>query len=98
MIHHPRTETPAAVRLHANTLFVSLELSKSHWLLTVGTPGSDKLSWHTVAGGDSAGLLQLLTRLQASAARRTGTPVPVAVIQEAALDGFLVARRGSARR
>jgi len=92
MIHHPRTETPAAVRLHANTLFVSLELSKSRWLLTVSTPGNDKLSRHTVPGGDSAGLLQLLTRLQASAARRTGTPVPVAVIQEAGLDGFWLHR------
>src|SRR3954451_23716918 len=92
MIHHPRTETPAAVRLHANTLFVSLELSKSRWLLTVSTPGDDKLSRHTVPGGDSAGLLQLLTRLQASAARRTGTPVPVAVIQEAGLDGFWLHR------
>jgi transposase len=92
MTHHSRTEPPAAVRLHANTLFVSLELSKSRWLLTVSTPGSDKLSRHTVPGGDSAGLLQLLTRLPASAARCTGTPVPVAVIQEAGLDGFWLHR------
>jgi hypothetical protein len=34
------------------TLFVSLELSKSKWLATVLLPGGDKMSKHTVLGGD----------------------------------------------
>ena len=33
-------KTPVTVQSQANTLFVSLELSKSRWLVTVSAPGS----------------------------------------------------------
>lgn len=58
----------------------------------MSAPGSEKLSKHVVPGGDSGALLQLLRRLQTSAARQTGTPVSIAVIQEAGLDGFWLHR------
>lgn len=92
MIEHPITAADAAVRCQSSTLFVSLELSRSQWLITVSAPGSEKLSKHVVPGGDSGALLQLLRRLQTSAARQTGTPVSIAVIQEAGLDGFWLHR------
>jgi transposase len=91
MSAHP-TQIQAAAQLQANTLFASLELSKLRWLVTVSAPGSDKLSRHQVPGGDGQALLKLLWRLQAAAARRTGAPVMIIVIQEAGLDGFWIHR------
>lgn len=82
----------AAIHRQANTLFVSLELGRARWLVTVCAPRSDKFSRHTIAGGDSAGLLQLLLRLRAAAERRLGAPISAAVVQEAGLDGFWLHR------
>ena len=56
------------------TLFVSLELSRSKWLVTSLSPGNDKMSKHAVAGGDGNALLALLRRLTAKAAFRASTP------------------------
>ena len=91
MSAHP-TQIQAAAQLQANTLFASLELSKARWLVTVSAPGSDTLSRHQGPGGDGQALLKLLWRLQAAAARRTGAPVMIIVIQEAGLDGFWIHR------
>ena len=89
---HLTPDSQATARPHTNTLFVSLELSKSRWLLTVSAPASTKLSKHAIAGGDGPALLALLARLRASAERRCGGPVPVTLIQEAGLDGFWIHR------
>jgi transposase len=74
------------------TLFVSLELSKSSWLVTANSPGVEKRSRHAVTAGDGGALLDLLARLKAKGERRIGTVVQVVVIQEAGLDGFWVHR------
>lgn len=89
---YPATDSQATARPDANTLFVSLELSKSRWLATVSAPASAKLSKHTLAGGDGQALLTLLARLRATAERRGGAPVRVVVIQESGLDGFWIHR------
>jgi hypothetical protein len=89
---HPAPESRAAVHAHASTLFASLELSRSRWLVTVSAPGSDKLSKHALDGGDGGVLLALLARLRAAAARRLDAAVRVIVIQEAGLDGFWIHR------
>ena len=89
---HPATESRAAVHAHGSTLFASLELSRSRWLVTVSAPGSDKLSKHAIDGGDGGALLALLTRLRTAAARRLDAAVRVIVIQEAGLDGFWIHR------
>jgi transposase len=90
----PTTDTTAQNRA-ANpgaTLLVSLELSRSRWLVTSLSPGSAKLSNHTMAGGDGNALLDLLTHLRSKATRRVGMPVEIVVIQEAGLDGFWIHR------
>jgi transposase len=91
------TETPATVvattvPTDANTLFASIELSKSKWLVTVNSPGAEKFSRHVVDGGDSQALLGLIARLRAKAQSRCGQPVDVLLIQEAGLDGFWLHR------
>jgi transposase len=74
------------------TLFGSLELSKSKWVVTINSPGSEKFSKHVVEGGDGAGLLDLISRSRAKAEQRYGVRVKAIVIQEAGLDGFWIHR------
>ena len=86
--------TAVATTARANdiTLFASLELSKSKWVVTINSPGSEKFSRHMVEGGDGAGLLDLLSRSRAKAEQRYGVRVKTIVIEEAGLDGFSIHR------
>lgn len=87
-------EAPAAFRVDLGAIFVSLELSKSTWVITSLSPGAcAKLSRHTVAGGDIAGLLARFGELRAKAQARSGNRYPLVVIHEAGLDGFWIDRR-----
>jgi transposase len=91
-LDHPWTE-PAAIRSHFGAIFVSLELSRSNWLITSLSPGGgEKMSKHSVAAGDAAGLLARFSDLQVKACTRMGVRYPVIVIQEAGLDGFWIHR------
>src|SRR5215213_6921571 len=74
----------AAVDVKLAAVFVSLELSRTTWLITSLSPGGgEKMSKHSVRTGDVAGLLNRLTKLQERAQARTGETFPVIVIQEA---------------
>ena len=86
--------TAVATTARANniTLFASLELSKSKWVVTINSPGSEKFSRHVVEGGDGAGLVDLLSRSRAKAEQRYGVQIKAIVIQEAGLDGFWIHR------
>src|SRR5207302_6958905 len=71
----------------------SLELSRSIWLITSLSPGGgEKMSKHSVAAGDIAGLLKRFAQLKEKARARTGPDFPSIVIQEAGLDGFWIHR------
>ena len=86
---------PAQAAIHVNlaAIFVSLELSRSTWLITSLSPGGgERKSKHSVRSGDVAGLLDQLARLRTKAQARTGEIFPIIVIQEAGLDGFWVHR------
>jgi len=49
-------EAPSAIRTDLGAIFVSLELSRSTWLITSLSPGGgEKLSKHSVRGSDVAG-------------------------------------------
>jgi transposase len=62
-------------------IFVSLELSRSKWLITSLSPcGSEKMSKHMVAGGDVAGMLSCFAELKRKAQARTGRCLPIIVI------------------
>lgn len=88
-----QSATPAAIRVELDAIFVSLELSKSTWLVTSLSPGAaDKMSRHTVVGGDIAGLFARIGELRDKALARTGRLYRVVSIQEAGLDGFWLHR------
>ena len=86
------TAVATTARSNDITLFASLELSKSKWVVTINNPGSEKFSKHVVEGGDGAGLLELLSRSRGKAEQRYGVQVKAIVIQEAGLDGFWIHR------
>lgn len=88
-----RPEDQAAISTNRGAIFISLELSRSTWLVTSLLPdGGERMSKHSVRGGDAAGLLHRFRQLQEKAERRTGRRVPIVVIQEAGLDGFWIHR------
>src|SRR5246500_3325774 len=82
-----------AIRTDLGAIFVSLELSRSNWLITSLLPGGgEKMSKNSVASGDISGLSMLFLRFRERARKRTGKDFPIIVIQEAGLDGFWVHR------
>lgn len=88
-----RPEAPSAIRSDLCAIFVSLELSRSSWLLTSLSPGAgEKMSKHSVPAGDICWLLARFSDLQQKAFARTGQSFPIIVIQEAGLDGFWIHR------
>jgi transposase len=51
-------EAPSAIQTHLAAIFISLELSRSIWLMMSLSPGSgEKMSKHSVQAGDVAALL-----------------------------------------
>src|ERR1700747_1776414 len=93
MLLDPPSDEPAAIRTQFGAIFVSLELSRSNWLVTSLSPGKgEKMSKHNVAAGDIAGLLQLFAELKRRAQARTGQDYPIITIQEAGLGGFVLHR------
>ena len=83
----------AAIDVNLAAIFVSLELSRSNWVMTSLSPSKgEKMSKHSVDSGDVAGLLNYFAKLRAKAQARTGKSFPVIVIQEAGLDGFWIHR------
>src|SRR6202043_2961996 len=88
-----RAAAPTAIQTDLRAIFVSLELSRSTWLITSLSPGGgEKMSKHSIQAGDIAGLLRRFAQLKEKARARTGRDFPIIVIQEAGLDGFWIHR------
>jgi transposase len=86
-------ETSGAIRSDLGAIFVSMELSRSIWLITSLSPGGgEKMSKHTLPAGDIGALLARFSELGQKASMRTERSFPIIVIQEAGLDGFWIHR------
>ena len=82
-----------AIDVTLAAIFVSLELSRSSWVVTSLSPGKgEKMSKHSVRSGDVTGLLNHFAKLRAKAQARTGKSFPIVAIYEAGLDGFWIHR------
>ena len=78
---YPRPDEHAAVRTDLKAIFVSLELSRSTWVITSLAPGGgEKMSKHAVRSGDIPALLARLSQLKEKARTRTGHVFPIIVI------------------
>lgn len=88
-----QTGTHGGIAGELNAIFVSLELSRSTWLITSLSPGAgEKISRHTVEAGNLSALLERFSVLRSKARQRTGRDYPVISVYEAGLDGFWVHR------
>ena len=88
-----RPEALSAIRSDLGAIFVSMELSRSTWLITSLLPGGgEKMSKHSVPAGDICTLLKRFSVFKQKAFARTGKSFPIIVIQEAGLDGFWIDR------
>ncbi len=88
-----QSEAPAAIQVDLGAIFVSLELSRSKWLITSLSPGrGEKMSKHMIVGSDVAAMLACFAELKRKAQARTGRNFPIIIIQEAGLDGFWIHR------
>jgi len=74
------------------TLFVALELSKAKWLVGLHSSMADKVSRHTIAGGDAPALLMLIGAARRRAEASLGGTVRVVTCYEAGYDGFWLHR------
>ncbi len=77
---------------HCGTIFIAVELSQKTWLVTLHSPDRDRISRYKLEGGDHAGLLALIERLQARAAGKLGAAPTVVSCYEAGYDGFWLHR------
>ncbi len=85
------TVVGTTARANDTTLFASLELGKSKWVVTINSPGSEKFSKHG-RGCRRRRPADLLSRSRAKAEQRCGARIRVIVIEEAGLDGFWIHR------
>jgi transposase len=93
MLYDHPSDRPTAIRTYIAAIFVSLELSRSTWLMTSLSPGTgEKMSKHSVTAGDTAELMRLFAELKRKSAIRSGQSYPIITLQEAGLDGFWLHR------
>jgi transposase len=93
MLEADQPPVTAAIRIDLGAIFVSMELSKSTWVITSLSPGTgERMSKHVVRAGDVSGLMERFAQLRTKAKARTGKEFRLIVIQEAGLDGFWIHR------
>jgi transposase len=79
--------TQAAIRIDLGAIFISLELSRSSWVITSLSPSAgQKMSKHSVTAGGVAGLLGRFAQLKQKARARARQDFSIIVIQKAGLD------------
>src|ERR1700760_3365259 len=70
-----QSAAPTTIGADLCAIFVSLELSRSTWLVTSLWPGrGEKMSKHSVSAGDMAALLARFSELRRKACARTENP------------------------
>ena len=93
MLHDHLSVRPTAIRTQFGAIFVSLELSRSKWVLTSLSPvNGEKMSQYSLTAGDIGGLLARFAELIRKVRERTGSDYPIITIHEAGLDAFWVHR------
>ena len=78
----------AFISTPVDTIFVSIEMSRSKWLVGTHSPLSDKISLHATNWGDTGTLFAIIERLRRRAAETLGADLPVLCCYEAGYEGF----------
>lgn len=88
----PSYTDPTPKPVSADTIFLTLELSGTGWLVALHAPDTNKIERHRLSAGAASELLDLIARTKARAVRRLGTTPHVACCYEAGRDGFWLHR------
>ena len=91
-MEHGVTPTVALSDIQERTIHIALELSKSRWLVGIHSPIADKVSRHSVTGGDADALLRRIGGVRETLERRPGAPARIVCCYEAGHDGFWLHR------
>lgn len=84
---------PAIVQSELAAIFISLELSRSSWVVTSLSPGAgERMSRIQLAAGDMRALKERFSMLQSKCRARLKRDYRLVVIQEAGLDAFSLHR------
>ena len=73
-------------------VFISIEMSRSKWVVGAHVPTADRVSIRVIDWGDITALLALIERLRARAAAALGFDAPILCCYEAGYEGFWVYR------
>lgn len=73
-------------------IFISVEMSRSKWVIGCHTPLAEKVSCHTMVWGDVQGLRSLIDRQQERVEAKFGARSPVLCCYEAGYEGFWLQR------
>jgi transposase len=76
-----------------SNIFVSVEMSRSKWVVGIHAPPADKIAMHTMACGDVDALLALVERARSKLPARGASVPAVTVCYEAGYEGFWLYRR-----
>jgi transposase len=93
MLKNVHCSRQTTIRTDLGAIFVSMQLSRSKWLITSVLPGNgEKMSRHCIAAGNLAELFGLFAKLRERSKGKTGRSHPIISLQEAGLDGFWIHR------
>ena len=84
------------LEVEKGSIFISIEMSRSKWIIGAHTPISKKISVHATEWGDARELFALIDRLRERVEARTGAKPPVLCCYEAGYEGFWLQRLLSA--
>lgn len=76
----------------ADAIFISIEMSRSKWLVGAHSPLSDKISLHAIDWGDTIALFAIIERLRGKATEVFGNEPAVLCCYEAGYEGFWLHR------
>lgn len=93
MLKNVHCSQQTTIRTDLGVIFVSMELSRSKWLITSVLPGNgEKMSRHCIVAGNLAELFAPFAKLCERSKGKTGRSYPIISLQEAGLDGFWIHR------
>ena len=75
-----------------STVYISIELSVTSWLVAARLPNTEKVRLHRLEGGNTTALFAVIEKLRSRASAKRGSPVDVACCFEAGRDGFWLHR------
>ena len=88
----PRNETAAPAGAEHSTLYVSIEVSRTSWVVGLKGPACDRVGLHVLGPSDVEGLAALIARHRLRGERSVGGAVRVLCCYEAGYEGFWLAR------